>query len=85
MPKFDEKTLEQLESQYPGIREQIARHDSVEIPACPHCGSDDTAIVHVGMVGRSIQIAGATTKFALVPNSPAPGTYRCNACKGYFG
>jgi hypothetical protein len=58
----------------------------MELPSCPHCGSGDTASVQVGIIGRTIYIAGSTRKFKLVPNmKDKKGKYFCNDCKKYFG
>ena len=74
-----------LEENYPGITEQIRRYAEAELPSCPHCGSEDTASVEVGMVGRAITIAASTTKVKLVPNAKDKlGIYFCNQCKKYF-
>jgi hypothetical protein len=74
-----------LEENHPGITEQIRRYAEAELPSCPHCGSDDTASVQVGMVGRAVTIAASTTKVKLVPNAKDKlGLYFCNACKKYF-
>jgi hypothetical protein len=74
-----------LEENYPGITEQIRRYAEAELPSCPHCGSEDTASVEVGMVGRAITIAASTTKVKLVPNAKDKlGIYFCNECKKYF-
>lgn len=85
MLKVSEKSLDQMEAQYPGIKKQILRFENTELPPCSHCGSDDTANVQVGIIGRTINIAGATSKFTLIPNGPKPGKYYCNSCKKYFG
>ena len=84
MLNFDEEKLDRLEKDYPGIKEQIYRFEDATLPACPRCGSEDTADVQVGIIGRTIAIAGATTKFHLIPNLPKPGTYFCNTCREYF-
>jgi hypothetical protein len=84
MLKIDEETMNRLEIQYPGIRESILFFENAELPACPHCGSEDTANVQAGILGRTISIATAITKFRLVPKRPKPGSYYCNACKTYF-
>jgi hypothetical protein len=46
--------------------------------------SDNTASVQVGVIGRTITMAAATSKFKLVANGPKPGTYFCQACRGFF-
>ena len=84
MLTIDEKTLNQMEAQHPGIRETIVYFEEATVPACTRCGSSDTANVGCGVVGRTIYIASATTKFRLIPNSPAPGRYSCNACGKFF-
>jgi hypothetical protein len=81
----DEKTLDQMEEQHPGIRETILRIEEATMPACVRCGSDDTARVGCGIVGRTIYISAATTKFKLIPSGPAPGRYFCDTCSGFFG
>ena len=85
MLKVDDETLDKMEAQHPGILEQLSRFENAQLPACALCGSDDTADVQVGIIGRTIYLAGATTKFKLIPNCPKPGTYFCNACGEYFG
>lgn len=85
MLKVNDKTINQMEEQHPGIKEQIFGFENAELPPCPLCGSEDTADVQVGIIGRTIYIASATSKFTLIPNGPKPGSYRCNSCKKYFG
>lgn len=77
--------LDDLEARHPGIRSQIMDFENAEIPACPHCGSSDTARVNVGMTPRTLAIAAATTKLKLLLNGPVPGRHACNACEGFFG
>ena len=62
MLKENETYLDYVEQQYPGIKEQIYSYDRAELPACIHCGSDDTAQVIAGVIGRTICLAGATTR-----------------------
>ena len=78
------RSIAGMESDYPGIREQILHFDEAALPACPRCGSEDTADVRVGIVGRTINIDAATTKFKLIPNVPKPGIYLCNVCDEFF-
>lgn len=85
MLKINQAALEQMEKQYQGIIGSIMRFENAELPSCPHCGSGDTASVQVGIIGRTIYIAAATTKFKLIPNSPKMGEYFCNDCKRFFG
>jgi len=81
---MDKDRLDKLERDYPGISESIRHYDEAEIPVCPQCGSNDTASVQIGIVGRTIAIAGMTRKFFLIPNGPRPGKYFCRACRQYF-
>ena len=77
------ESLEKMEVLYPGIKGQIEHFENAELPSCKLCGSADTASTQVGVIGRSIHIAGATTKFHLRPNDK-PGNYFCNKCRKYF-
>ena len=82
--KIDKVTLAKMESMHPGIGESIRLHEEMNLPQCHHCGSEDTAKVGVGVVGRSIFLAAATTKFKLIPNLPRLGQYFCNSCEEFF-
>ena len=84
MIRKTEQEIKELESQYPGITEQIWRFEQADLPACPVCGSADTASVQVGVIGRTIYIASATTKFHLMPNGNGKGIYFCNVCRQQF-
>lgn len=84
MLKLTAEEIDDLEKKYPGIRESIMHFEQAPLPLCPHCRSEDTADVQVGLIGRTINIAAATTKFRLIPNGPKPGNYFCNACKKFF-
>ena len=85
MLKVDKEALERMERRYEGITKSIMNYENADLPPCPHCQSDNTAEVSVGLVGRSMTVAGATTKIKLLPNGPKPGRYYCNNCKNYFG
>lgn len=85
MLKVDQKTLDHMEKQYPGIRETIRLREEAVLPVCSRCGSANTADVGCGVIGRTIYLAGATTKFKLIPNLPKPGEYFCNECDDFFG
>ena len=85
MMKVDDDTLERMEDKYPGIREQVLQFENALLPQCPYCESEDTANVQVGIIGRTINISAATSKFKLIPNGPTPGKYYCNSCGKYFG
>jgi len=84
MIKISKEDLEQMESQHPGIIEQIMSFENAQLPTCTHCGSEKTADVQVGIIGRTIYITTATTKFHLIPNGPRPGRYFCNQCRKFF-
>ncbi len=84
MIKISKAKLDSLEEQYPGIVEQVMSFESAELPDCSYCGSKDTAIVDIGVIGRTISIASATSKFKLILNAPKPGNYFCNDCNKYF-
>ena len=83
--KVTDDDLCRMESNYPGIREQIVRFESAVLPLCPSCGSTDTADVQCGIIGRTISIASATTKMHLVSTRANRDAYFCNSCRGYFG
>ncbi len=85
MLRFTEEHLEEIERQYPGLRETVHHCEEAALPSCAHCGSADTAAVGIGIVGYSIHLAAATTKYKLLANGPAPGAYFCNACERFFG
>lgn len=85
MLRIDEGRLEQFEIAYPGIWEMILRLENSVLPSCHYCRGNDTAIVQCGIIGRTIHIAGATSKFKLITNGPRPGKYFCNQCGKFFG
>ena len=87
MLRYSEKQLQRVEANYPGVRESIERFEAMEIPACPSCLSDDTAVIQVGLIGRTMTIAGGTTKFKIIPNRSKPKwkrKYFCRACEETF-
>ena len=83
--KIDQATLDRMEQQHPGIAESIRLYEAMKLPSCSHCGSKDTASVGGGIVGRSIYLAAATTRFKLAPDGLEAGKYYCNGCEGFFG
>ena len=85
MLKVSKERLDEMETQHKGVVKTIMRFENADLPPCPHCQSANTADVQVGLVGRTMAIAGATTKFHLLANGPKPGRYYCNDCKQYFG
>lgn len=84
MEDEDKERLDKLERGYPGITSTIKHFEEAELPSCTHCESDDTASVQIGIIGRTIAIAGMTRKFFLIPNGPRPGKYFCRKCRKYF-
>ena len=82
--RIDQKRIDELEKQYPEIAKDILGFEDAILPSCAHCDSEDTATVQVGVVGRTINIALATTKFRLIPNGPKKGKYFCHSCKEFF-
>jgi hypothetical protein len=84
MLKIDKETLDQMEKSYPGLGETILHYEQAALPVCSRCGSKDTAAVGCGLVGRSMVVAAATTKFKLIPNGPPPGKHFCNTCNEFF-
>ena len=84
LKNLDKERLDKLERDYPGITNSIRHFEEADIPLCPHCGSNDTAMVQSGIIGRTIAIVGMTRKVFLLPNGPAPGKYYCRRCRHYF-
>jgi len=84
MIKVSQKDLDSIEARYPGFKRNVAFFEAMEIPSCPNCGSTNTASVQVGIIGRTIHLCAATTKFTLVANGPKPGEYHCHTCRHYF-
>ncbi len=60
MEDMDKKRLDKLERDYPGITSDIRCFEEAELPSCTHCEANDTAIVQIGIIGRTIAIAGMT-------------------------
>lgn len=79
-----EQHLKRLNGVHPGFAEIARRFDSAHTPACPDCVSDNTTAVHVGAVGRAIELAAATTRFKLLVSGPKPGEWWCNVCERYY-
>ena len=84
MLKVSQADLDQFESEYPGIGREIMAFEAATLPGCPHCHSTRTAIVHVGIIARTMTVATATSKFQLVPDGPRPGKFYCSECRRYF-
>jgi|FLOH01.1.fsa_nt_gi hypothetical protein len=84
MLKMNDEGLDRLENDYPGIKKNILKIENTVLPACARCGSEDTAMIGVGIVGRSCRMTGATTKWRVIPNGPPPGEFFCNPCNEFF-
>lgn len=84
MLKIDAEGLDRLEKAYPGIGETIRSFEDAMLPECSRCCSMDTGSVQCGVIGRTISLARATTKFKLIANGPKPGRFFCNACNTFF-
>jgi hypothetical protein len=84
MLKLTAEQIESLESSYPGIKDDIQQFENVHLPLCTLCKSNDTAMVQIGVVGRTISICASTTKIRLIPNGPRRGSYFCNTCGKFF-
>ena len=84
MLKINKESLDHIEMQYPGIGKTILYFERATLPVCSRCESENTADVQCGIIGRTINIAAATTKFKLIPNAPKPAEYFCNACDKFF-
>ena len=76
--------MDRMECGYPGIKAEILAFEAAETPPCKFCASADTAKVQCGLVGRSMNIATATSKFKLLPNAPKDGKFYCNRCDKFF-
>ncbi len=76
--------IDHLEDRYPGFKKCLDAYEETPCPPCPHCESNDTAFCSCGLVGRSMALAGATTRIKLHGNGPTPGEFFCNACSQYF-
>ena len=84
MLKIKPEVFPIFEKLYPGITETSMRFENAVLPLCSKCGSQDTADVQVGIIGRTIHHAGATTKFHLILNGLRPGSNFCIECKQFF-
>jgi hypothetical protein len=83
MIKVDESFIRGVEERYPGFRETLEYYESLRVPRCAACGSDATAKVVSGLIGRTMHLAAATTKVKLLPNG-RPTDFFCTACDRVF-
>ncbi|MFM7292979.1 MAG: hypothetical protein ACKO6B_17350 [Planctomycetia bacterium] len=65
-------------------QELYERFTRMEVPACTHCHSGNTASVQVGVIGLTIRLAATCRKFKLIGNGPKPGEWFCNSCHKFF-
>lgn len=65
-------------------QELYERFTRMEVPACTHCSSRNTASVQVGVIGLTIRLAATCRKFKLIGNGPKPGEWFCNSCQQFF-
>jgi hypothetical protein len=79
MLRVDQDKLAYTEAIYPAITATIRYFEAANLPACPRCQSTDTAAVQCGVIGRTIHLAFATTKFHLCANAPIARHF-CNSC-----
>jgi hypothetical protein len=84
MVKINDEWIRQAEIAYPGFRKTLNKYEAMRLPACPLCQSTNTATVSMGIVGRSISLAAATTKVKLITNPPVSGHFYCNDCEQFF-
>lgn len=85
MIKKTKDEIRQMEKNYPGITESIWGFEFAVLPPCPHCGSEDTAQIQCGIIGRTIHIASATSRIKLLFNYDGKGQFHCNTCAERFG
>lgn len=64
--------LQIMDRGYPGLRDGVILREHAPRPACPHCGSADTAEHGGAFTGRALNEAAATTRLKLGPPD-APG------------
>ena len=85
MLKVSHSEIQQMEREYRGIADTILYFENMTIPRCPFCGSSDTAISQVGIIGRTLRIVHATKKFHLCASaSQVHGKYFCNKGRHYY-
>lgn len=84
MIKRTQEQINKTERNYPGFKKNLKAYENTPCPDCPQCKSSDTAFCSAGSVGRSMALAGATTRIRLHANGPFKGKFFCNACDQYF-
>lgn len=61
--KVDEEWIDRAESAYPGIAERMRGFERAVLPVCSHCGSDNTADVQCGLIGRTMFLCNSCGKY----------------------
>ena len=79
-----EQRIAEAEAIYPGLRRQLAEIESWALPPCPNCGSAETAVLLVGMTGRTIALAALSDRIQLFANRDEPGERWCRNCSRAF-
>lgn len=85
MIKVSIAIINRMEKMFPGIIATIQWYEALELPPCVFCRSPDTASAQAGVIGRTIHLQAATTKFRLTTGGFSQGIYVCNACGRQFG
>jgi hypothetical protein len=79
-----EELLTESELRYPGLRQQFADLKAMaEIP-CVHCDSADTAMLVVGVTGRTMSLADLSAGVKLIAHREEPGERWCRTCTRAF-
>lgn len=76
--------LSEWEEQYPGLRQQLVDLVALAEMPCAYCGSPDTAVLVVGITGRTMCLAGFSNRVKLVANRDEPGERWCRVCSRAF-
>jgi transposase-like protein len=83
MLKVSKARIRAAEERYPGFKDTLDYYEAQSLPSCPLCGSAETAKTATGVIGRTMELAAATTKIRLVPNGPHAAFY-CETCDKLF-
>lgn len=84
MLKLPSASLSELEKQYLGIQAQIEAMEGTPSSSCPRCGREDAARITIGLVGRTLALAAATTRCHLLPSGTDESqgmTWFCRHCQ----
>jgi pyruvate/2-oxoacid:ferredoxin oxidoreductase beta subunit len=83
MLKVSKAWIRAAEQRHPGFTDTLDYYEALALPLCPLCGSTATATAITGVIGRTMELAAATTKIRLVPNGPHTAFY-CETCGKFF-